>query len=303
MLADLDETLRQLLTAEIPIRNSEIDVKFDQPKREWSARLSKPTVNLFLYDIRENVLLKRQQMDMTRHDGRTATQKRSPYRVDCTYMVTSWAAQAEDEHRLMARTLQALFKFPTLPAGRLRGKMRGQPYPIPMQLARHDKLTNPAELWSALDNELRPGVSLMLTVALNPWEAVTGPAVQLLTMRTGFYEFIPDEEGRVKRPLVHESYVVGGVVSMKGEADEVLTPLRGARVAFKGTGYIGTTDEEGRFRLGTILAGSYTLVVWPPDGVGMPPQERPLSVPASDGNYDFLLEMDARREPSENGDG
>lgn len=283
MLADLDDTLRHLLTDEIPIRNSEIDIKFDQPKREWSARLSKPTLNFFLYDIRENVLLKRQQFDMTRHDGRTATQQRSAYRVDCTYLLTSWAAQPEDEHRLMSRTLQALFKFPTLPASHLRGKLRRQPYPIPLQLARHDKLTNPAELWSALDNELRAGVSLIVTLALNPWEEVTGPAVQLLTMRTGFYDFVPDEEGSVRRPFVYDSHVVGGVVRQK-ETEE---PLVGARVAFKGTGYIGTTNEEGRFRLGAILQGDYTLIIWPPEGVAGEPQEQTLTVPAPDGNYNF----------------
>lgn len=292
MIADLDDTLRRLLTAEIPIRNNEIDVKFDQPKREWSARLSKPTINLFLYDVRENVLLKRQQFDMTRHDGRTATQQRSAYRVDCTYMLTSWAAQAEDEHRLMSRTLQALFQFPTLPASRLRGKLRRQPYPIPLQLARHDKLTNPAELWSALDNELRPGVSLIVTLALNPWEEVSGPAVQLLTMRTGFYDFVPDEEGSVRRPLVYEAHVVGGTIRTTAQQDDENTAVAvaGARVAFKGTGYIGTTNEEGRFRLGAILPGDYTLVVWPPEDIGGEPQEQPLTVPAPDGNYDMTLD-------------
>jgi hypothetical protein len=40
MIADLDETLRQLVTAELPIKNGEIEVEFDQPKREWSARLT-----------------------------------------------------------------------------------------------------------------------------------------------------------------------------------------------------------------------------------------------------------------------
>ena len=37
MIADLDETIRQLLITEMPIENGEIDVTFDQPKREWSS--------------------------------------------------------------------------------------------------------------------------------------------------------------------------------------------------------------------------------------------------------------------------
>ena len=69
MIADLDETIRQLLIAEIPIRNGEIDIKFDQPKREWSARLTRPTINFFLYDVRENVILRRHQWEKIGADG------------------------------------------------------------------------------------------------------------------------------------------------------------------------------------------------------------------------------------------
>jgi hypothetical protein len=54
MIDELDEVLRQLLVREIPIKNGEVDIKFEQPKREWSSRLSRPTLNLFLYDVREN---------------------------------------------------------------------------------------------------------------------------------------------------------------------------------------------------------------------------------------------------------
>ena len=64
MIADLDETLQQLLKNELPIKNGEIDIKFEQPKREWSARLSKPTVNFFLYDLRENVKLRAQHLSL-----------------------------------------------------------------------------------------------------------------------------------------------------------------------------------------------------------------------------------------------
>ena len=54
MLADLDETLRNLLRDELERHGFEgVDIAFDAPSREWSGQLSKPTVNLFLYDLRE----------------------------------------------------------------------------------------------------------------------------------------------------------------------------------------------------------------------------------------------------------
>ena len=54
MLADLDETLRNLLRDELEKHGFEgVDIQFDAPSRDWSGQLSKPTVNLFLYDLRE----------------------------------------------------------------------------------------------------------------------------------------------------------------------------------------------------------------------------------------------------------
>ena len=127
MIADLDETIRQLLKEELPIKNSEIEVSFEQPKRENSAKWTKPTVNLFLYDLRENNVLRQHQWERLAggdNGGRGGVEqlarlKRSPMRVDCCYMLTTWANDPEDEHRLLTRCLLALFRFPILPEDRL----------------------------------------------------------------------------------------------------------------------------------------------------------------------------------------
>ena len=275
MIADLDETIRQLLIKNIPIRNNEIDIKFDQPKREWSARLSKPTVNMFLYDIRENPNLRRQMFENVRKNGRMATEQRTSYRLDCFYMVTCWAAESEDEHRLMSRVMRALFRFPTLPKEQLNGKLKNQKYEIGMQLARHDKLTNPAELWSALDNEIRPTVNYIATLELNPWEEVSGPVVRTLTMRT---QMGADRNGT--QTLASEMYSIGGTIFKEQD------PQGAIQVALKNTGYIDITNHDGRFSLAGIEPGDYTLVAWPPDA---PPQEKAITVPSADGSYDFDL--------------
>jgi hypothetical protein len=54
MINDLDETIKQLLTKKGAFDPAEIDIVFDMPDREWSASISKPTVNVYLYDIHEN---------------------------------------------------------------------------------------------------------------------------------------------------------------------------------------------------------------------------------------------------------
>ena len=55
-LADLDEALRSLLKRELERHGFEgVEIAFDAPATDWSAKLTNPTVNLFLYDLRENV--------------------------------------------------------------------------------------------------------------------------------------------------------------------------------------------------------------------------------------------------------
>jgi hypothetical protein len=285
MLADLDETLRQLLNAEIPIKNGEVDISFHQPKREWSARLTKPSINLFMYDIRENQVLRQHQWEdvpVGRPTDPQFHQRRSPFRVDCYYMLTTWAAEPDDEHRLMTRTMLALFRYPTLPENRLVGGLKNQPYEIQTHLASHDRLTNPAEVWSSLDNELRPTISYIVTLALDPWSEVTGPLVQTLTLRTGPTASLPWEQHLVESASASELIYIGGILSKKGTQQ----PLSDIEIAIKGTGLFTRTDQAGRFRLGALRPGEYSLVAWAASGK---PQEKKISVPNSDGNYNFEI--------------
>ncbi len=270
MLSDLDETIRQLLIAELPIKNGEIDVSFDQPKREWSARVSKPTINFFLYDVRENVTLRQHGWERLSADGdNLAKMKRMPYRIDAYYMLTTWAAEPDDEHRLLTRCLMALFRFPILPEDRLLGTLRNPPFEIQARLASHDKLTNPAEVWSSLDNEMRPSISYLVTLALDPWKEVTGPIVRTFSIRTGQARRLPRywelyQEGRDQE-----------IVFISGSVREKEKPKAGIQVAIKGTGLFDTTNEEGHFILGGLLPGEYTLVVWPAEGK---PKEKKITV-------------------------
>src|SRR5438046_3515062 len=53
-IADLDEALRTLLKRELERHGFEgVEIAFDAPSKEWSGKLTGPTVDLFLYDLRE----------------------------------------------------------------------------------------------------------------------------------------------------------------------------------------------------------------------------------------------------------
>lgn len=299
MIADLDKTIQQLLVAELAIKNDEIEIAFEQPTREWSSQINKPTVNFFLYDVRENPHLRTHQWE-TLTNGRKglppgdnlAHLKRTALRVDCFYMITTWAPKharrAEDEHRLLTRTLLALFQYPILPEERLETRLRNPDFAIRTRLASHDVLTNPAEVWGALDNEMKPSVSYIVTLSLDPWAVVSSPAVTTVTLATG-QEAQPEllyDHKLAEDKVSARMNVIGGTVR-SSSANGV--SLAGIEIAIRETGLYTKTDAQGRFRFSGLLPAEYTLIARTTSGVLA---EKAIRVPApANANYDLEIQL------------
>jgi len=187
VFADLDESLRQLLVSHVPLDLSEVEVSFEAPDREWSGRLTRPTVNCFLYDVHENTERREQDWEVSR-DPKTnsVSRKKGPLRIDATYYLTVWARAPEDEHGLLWRLLATLARFPVLPRDLLAGDLVDQPFPIPVRLAQPDGTrTSATDLWQALDNRVRPSLSYVVTLALDPSQTFTSPMVLTRRARVG----------------------------------------------------------------------------------------------------------------------
>jgi hypothetical protein len=280
MLEDIDEALRRLLTQELPARNGEVDIAFDQPKREWSARVSRPTLNLFLFDIRENNKLRQPTpaFDVLRSENGAVVQRRKPIRLDLHYMITAWAADPEDEHRLLGRAVMALARHGTLPADVLPDTLRDQPAPIPIMVAQPDMLEKTTDLWNALDNEVRPAIGCMLTVAMNPYAPVSTPAVRSAEVRFGQSTrpaeqqlTAPDGEGRFL-------WIAGELRSRSGK------PLNDARIRLIEKALEVPVQPGGQFVIGLLPRGRYTLEI---SAEGRRPVLQTLIIPSD--NYDLLV--------------
>ena len=295
MIKELDEVLRQFLIKELPIKNGEVEISFEQPKREWSARLSRPTINLFLHDVRENTKLR--QFDWQRQQnghGKKATLQRTPVRLDLHYLITVWAVEAQDEHRLLTRTLMALFRHDNLPQTLLPPIFKDQPVSIPLKVAQYDELRNPSDIWSALDNELRPGIACMVTLALNPFEPIDAPLVTTRELRIDTsanprLELLDSDRRAAEREQLPEAekekaiaeaqndqpdifWTIGGTINTKKPLDQLqITLIEQSREI--------DVQPEGRFSIGNLKSGSYTLEI---SGQGQKPKRHKITVPSPD---------------------
>ena len=185
MLADFDKTLENLLITEGNLNRGEIDIAFDPPTGEWSSRLSRPTLNCWCFDLRENIKLRIPDRTVAKN-GDMARIGVPIKRMDLTYLVTAWARKMEDEHQLLWRGLSALKRYTTLSPEQCEGALRYQEHDIPLMVADMSIVqTNLVDLWSVLENQMRLGFVVIATVELDVRYGFDVPLVLEGTIRVG----------------------------------------------------------------------------------------------------------------------
>lgn len=248
MFSDIDEALRQLLTAGIPIRAGEIDISFERPTREWSSKLSRPTINLFLYDIRERAELQNMPFEHERAPGsNVVVRRRTPRRLDVAYLVTAWTRDPADEHRILASVLACLYRSDTMPGEFLSPALRDIGQDVLLRLVPPDHIAKPADFWGVMDNDLHANLAFVALVPLDPYEPVPFPVVSSAGFRA---RLIGDEEQRDR------FQIAAGMVYAAGEDPR---PLEGITVSVEGSAMSALTGPDGRYFLGNLPAGKHRL--------------------------------------------
>ncbi|HSL56673.1 MAG TPA: DUF4255 domain-containing protein [Acidimicrobiales bacterium] len=170
----LDRSLEKYLRAAVPLDPREVDVAFEAPDTEWSAKITRPTVNLFLYDVRRSSTHARAGFEVTEVDGTLLRRQVAP-RVEFRYLVTAWTADHRDEHQLLGALLVSLLASRELPREHLEGSLAaGTDLPI-LEMASSSG-RDQVDLWKALDGQLKPGLELIATVPVDVRAPVELPA-------------------------------------------------------------------------------------------------------------------------------
>lgn len=184
MIDDLDKTLQKLLVTELPMSlvgpgaTTPVTVSFATPDDAFPpATVNLPAVDLFLYDIRENRELRTNEWEVERRSDGSATRKRPPVRVDCSYLVTAWASDsgpdpAGDEHLILGEVMKVLLKYPTIPEAVLQGDLAGQEPPLPTIALRDGRLQSVGEFWQALGGKPKAALHYTVTIGVEPHAAV-----------------------------------------------------------------------------------------------------------------------------------
>ncbi|MGH4025914.1 MAG: DUF4255 domain-containing protein [Pseudonocardiaceae bacterium] len=180
MIHEVDEALRRLIRGEA-LAGADVEVVFDAPTKDWAARRNAPTVNLYLYDIRED-LRRRERGLINEYDGEGIVTARHmpPRHVKLSYLLTAWTQRPEDEHRLLSSLLICLLGYEAVPAALLEGSLAGLELPVPLTVA----LPPPedrafADVWTALGGELKPSLDVVVSAPVDAGKRYpAGPPVR-----------------------------------------------------------------------------------------------------------------------------
>lgn len=212
MIDEVDEGIRRLL-AEGDIPDEQGELAFDAPTTDWTSRRNAPTVNVFLYDIREDLDRRRSgSVEVHGTDGELLGWRGVARWFQLSYLVTAWTNRPQDEHRLLSRALRCLVRGERLEPRLLTGSLAELGLSVTLEVAGPMSATGAAtDVWSALGGELKPAIQLTVTSPLAGEWTPAGP---------------PVTEGVLLRPATDESRRLryAGPTTAQGEAFAAARP-------------------------------------------------------------------------------
>lgn len=167
VIPEVDAALEALIRRDV-LNGTRVDVLFDAPTKDWVARRNAPAINLYLYDIRED-LARREvaYVDVRDTAGIVAERRQPPRRFKLSYLATAWTQRPEDEHRLLAAMLASFVANEILPPDMLTGVLADSALPVIVTVAQPPTQDRSiADVWSALGGELKPSLDVSIVAPL-----------------------------------------------------------------------------------------------------------------------------------------
>jgi hypothetical protein len=171
-ISNVDAALEQLVRDRLSLTEDVGEVSFATPDKEWAAKQTRITVNVFLYDVQRSADPSR---SVTRPDDAEARRFRRPQpMIQLSYLISTWAGGPRDEHQLLSDLVSLLAGTEIVPATITPPGLSST-----IRLSLGDDRHAAREIWQALGGTLRPAVQVRATVAADTfaWED-QAPAVE-----------------------------------------------------------------------------------------------------------------------------
>jgi hypothetical protein len=245
----IDAALESFLRATVPLSAQDVDVSFEAPDRDWSAKLTRPTVSVFLWDIRRSTRHEQAGVEEVEVGGRLVRRLPLP-RVELRYVLTAWTSDHGDERALLAGAMRSVLAHGEIPVTYVPDPMRDLPA---LRLLMDRTNDDQPDFGTTLDGQLRPGIGLTVVAPVDT-DAYTpaGPPVEVLELAT-----VRTDTGERSSSAVRR---VAGEVADPAAVGTLVTSPRGST----------TVNTAGRFVIAAATGDELVIGTEPPLTVTVP---------------------------------
>lgn len=174
MIHHIDRALEQFFRAAVPLPADRVDISFRAPDAPWTASLTRPTVDVYLWDL--GLDHRAQPAGVDESVGLHGERRwRAPMPVVALrYLMTVWTSEHRDEHELLGALLTAVLGHQHLPEPVLPDALAGSRCTLSLA---DDAHRCPLEIRSAASNKAAVDFQIAIPVAASAWTE-RGPAVE-----------------------------------------------------------------------------------------------------------------------------
>lgn len=250
MLELIDESLEAFLRATVPLSARDVDVSFEAPDRTWSAKLNRPTVNLFLWDIKRSRDHARTGLEEYEENGIRMRRMALP-RVELSYLVTAWTSEHADERALVGGLMQAVLAHSSIPEEFVAPSLRVL---SPLSIGLSRGVDKHIDVFKTLEGQLKPSLDVMIVTDVDTGLGrPTAPEVSDVSLGVSDREQ-PSRASGTRR--------VAGEVRVPDAAGRTVISPRGSAVI----------DASGRFLVPAVTGDELTIELDTPRTVIVPEQ-------------------------------
>lgn len=247
MLDLIDEGLEAFFRATVPLDAADVDVSFEPPEREWSAKLSRPTVNAFLWDIRRSSQRARTGVETIERDGKTVRRMALPV-VELRYLVTAWTSDHGDERALLGGLMRTILAHDEIPLDYLPDALGDGTAPsIVMARSGEEQI----DVFKTLEGQLKPGINMVVVGPVDVGVVTpAGPPTESVAFS------VSDQRGTARSSVRR---VAGQVVDPDAVGAKVLGP-----------GGAAVVNPAGQFLINAAPGDQIVIETDPPTTVTVP---------------------------------
>jgi len=224
----------------------ELDYNFNVPTKKLSEEFELDTVSIYLLDVKENLTLRQNEWETSFNTDGQLTKVAPTIMLNMYFLISAFSKDKdiEDEHKLFSKVLSLLY-HPDFTSYLNNNYSMTLPRDISIELFPQQYINEHLglQLWSAIDQNIRPVISLKVTAPL-----LMDTSTSMTPVKTKDIIYLADEQvytikGRVMSKQDETNFPVQATIKLINQEGETIQTVQSNTLGFFNFNQVNTTHH------------------------------------------------------------